>query len=840
MKRFAIVLLILLNAASAFATERTPVPVDTWLMRAPVPVTLPAFHDENTGGFSLDDALGGPGLDLAGLRPVADRDGWRRADAGDDGLALDGEAPAEAWLATYVDASLWIKPELEITTAHPFKAWFDGESLSLTEKEGVHTADLKLEPGKHLLVLRTLYSPEVEDAWTIKAAIALEADVPTLAYRPTLDPTRAVDIRDVLDYPKISSIDLSPDGERVVVSLGSYGPDGTRDTRRELRSTKDGALLAVWRDDRGGLQWHPDGDAVSFTTSDDDKTTVWLHDLATNEITALARGLEEFQGYAWNPDGKSFVYGFSVEAKKDDRGVKRLNAIEDRWPWWRGRSYLVELTVADGRSRRLTAGDESVSGWSFSPDGSHMLFSRGYPTPTVRPYSRSEWFEMDLATLAVERILTEEEQWLDSVDYGPGDNTLILTGSPSAFGGLGRDLPDGVVPNDYGGQLYTYDRKAEKATPLSLDFDPTVQNVVWHEPSKRIVAQVLDTQYVRLATCSLDGAWDVYATGVDVVAGWEIADDAKTVVAYGSSAAAPLKLFTFALKGREPRLLLDPAAERYEHVTFGDVKPFVATLPDGMELDGRVYYPRNYQPGLKYPVIVYYYGGTSPITRDFGGRYPKNIWAGNDYFIYVPNPSGALGYGQEYAARHVNDWGKLTAPEVIEGTKAFLAAHPDANPDAVGCIGASYGGFLTMYLTTQTDMFTAAVSHAGISSISSYWAEGYWGYGYGARALANSFPWNEPELYVDQSALFHADAIHTPMLLLHGFDDTNVPKGESDGLYIALKMLGRDVEYVQIAGQDHHILDHKKRMLWNDTILAYFDWKLKGRESWWKELYPDD
>jgi dipeptidyl aminopeptidase/acylaminoacyl peptidase len=331
----------------------------------------------------------------------------------------------------------------------------------------------------------------------------------------------------------------------------------------------------------------------------------------------------------------------------------------------------------------------------------------------------------------------------------------------------------------------------------------------------------------------------LHETGVDVVRGWEIADGAKTIIARGTSISTPQRLYTFDTKGRKPHLLLDPAAERFEHVTFGDTKPFVATMDDGGELDGRMYYPRDYKPGTKYPVIVYYYGGTSPITRDFGGRYPKNIWAGHDYFIYVPNPSGALGYGQEYAARHVNDWGRLTAPEVIAGTKEFLAAHPDADSEKVGCIGASYGGFLTMYLVSQTDIFTAAVSHAGISSISSYWAEGYWGYGYGARALAHSFPWNDRELYVEQSPLFHADKIHTPLLLLHGFDDTNVPKGESDGLYIALKMLDRDVEYVQIEGQDHHILDHDKRIRWNDTILAYFDWKLKGDNGWWEHLYPE-
>ena len=257
-----------------------------------------------------------------------------------------------------------------------------------------------------------------------------------------------------------------------------------------------------------------------------------------------------------------------------------------------------------------------------------------------------------------------------------------------------------------------------------------------------------------------------------------------------------------------------------------------------MELDGFVYYPPDFDPGKKYPVIVYYYGGTSPVTRDFGGRYPKNIWAGQDYIVYVPNPSGATGYGQEFAARHVNDWGILTAGEVIEGTKAFLAAHPFADPERVGCIGASYGGFLTEYIITQTDIFAAAVSHAGISDISSYWGEGLWGYAYGARALANAFPWQDRELYVEQSPLFHADKITTPLLLVHGDSDTNVPMGESDQLFTALKMLGSEVEYVQIQGQDHHILDHEQRIVWNDTILAFFAKYLKDRPDWWDEMYP--
>ncbi|MCB0315101.1 MAG: prolyl oligopeptidase family serine peptidase, partial [Calditrichaeota bacterium] len=128
--------------------------------------------------------------------------------------------------------------------------------------------------------------------------------------------------------------------------------------------------------------------------------------------------------------------------------------------------------------------------------------------------------------------------------------------------------------------------------------------------------------------------------------------------------------------------------------------------------------------------------------------------------------------------------------------------------------------------------------HAGISALSSYWGEGFWGYLYSSVASANSFPWNRRDLYVDHSPLFNADKVTTPLLLLHGDSDTNVPRGESDQFYLALKLLGKTVEYVQVAGQDHHILDYKKRIIWQKTILAWFDRYLKGQPEWWGELYP--
>ena len=146
---------------------------------------------------------------------------------------------------------------------------------------------------------------------------------------------------------------------------------------------------------------------------------------------------------------------------------------------------------------------------------------------------------------------------------------------------------------------------------------------------------------------------------------------------------------------------------------------------------------------------------------------------------------------------------------------------------------------MTQYLQTQTDIFAAAVSHAGISDHTSYWGEGYWGYSYSEVSMAESYPWNRKDLYVDQSPLFNADKIHTPLLFLHGSADTNVPIGESIQMFTALKLLGRPTAFVVVDGENHGISNYQKRVKWQNTIFAWFAKYLKNDNGWWQALYPD-
>ena len=294
------------------------------------------------------------------------------------------------------------------------------------------------------------------------------------------------------------------------------------------------------------------------------------------------------------------------------------------------------------------------------------------------------------------------------------------------------------------------------------------------------------------------------------------------------------------LTKKKSTLISAPLSEKFKGIDLGEMKEWNFTSSDGTTIEGRYYLPPNFDPSKKYPMIVYYYSGTTPTARALDHPYSMPVYAAMGYVVYTLQPSGTIGFGQEFSSRHVNAWGKRTADDIIEGTKKFVADHNFIDGSKVGCVGASYGGFMTMYLQTRTDIFAAAVSHAGISALSSYWGEGFWGYSYSAGASAFSYPWNNKDLYVEQSPLFHADKINTPLLLLHGMDDTNVPIGESIQMYTALQILGKPVEFIQVKGENHGIADYKRRLEWNHSIYAWFAKWLKEDSSWWDSLYNKD
>ncbi|MEM1008089.1 MAG: prolyl oligopeptidase family serine peptidase, partial [Myxococcota bacterium] len=481
-------------------------------------------------------------------------------------------------------------------------------------------------------------------------------------------------------------------------------------------------------------------------------------------------------------------------------------------------------------------------GFEMHPSAYTVLFWRNQPDDRKRPFRKISLFELDLHTMKVSQVLKSLHGFRKAT-YVKAGTALLLQGAPTLFGTKGRDpkLPAKALSNGYEGEAYLYDRAKGTVTAITRTFDPSVEDVFWHAPTQRICLQALvrtrKAVYCTAATPTPQWQKINRTASVDIVSRAQTALKSKQMAWLGGGLQHPNRLYVHDLKRQRERMIYDPNAERQKQVRLGTVQDWSVKFSNDTTLDGRVYLPPGFSKQKRYPLLVYYYGGTYPVTRNFDGRYPFHLWAAHGYVIYVLQPSGAPGYGQTFASRHVNEWGTRVPNEIINATRSFLTAHSYVDPKRIGCLGASYGGYTTMKLLTQTNMFRAAISHAGISNIPSYWGGGYWGYLYSSTSAAKRYPWSHPKYFTQQSPLFSAHKITTPLLLLHGKKDTNVPFLESAQMFAALRLLGKPVELFEVKDTDHWVIDTKRLKLWSRNFLAWFDKQLKQQPQWWEALH---
>ncbi|MCU0458080.1 MAG: prolyl oligopeptidase family serine peptidase [Bacteroidales bacterium] len=831
MKKLTGLLLLMLTAAVTPAQNKTECP--DWRISGVDQLFLPFFAEQ--------PSVDGKKFDTATLlenvqADVADMEKWPVVYLPGDSLITSVNSGNQLLrMAGFISSDRWTKASVSISTNAIFELSLNGKKVKSQGKPSERPVkiDLTLGTGIHELSLKLI---STDKSLRFGAEISAASDSAVLAW--STDPGRTLTINDILEGVSISGARLSPSGKYVLIQTteilpGSGKPQSSfrvydMELNRNLFALRKNALRA---------DWMPQSDRFYYQVDREGTSDVIIYDMKTGTESVAASGLKSPGRIVWSPAENYFVYSRNEEAEKTG-DLKRVFDNEDRIPGTRNRSYLYIYYPATGLSQPLTAGSQSANLHAVSPDGRRVLFSVSHQDYSEVPFTKQTLYELEVNTMRLDTIW-KDKLYGGSCQYSPDGTQLLVSGGPETFGSLGVKVSKGRIPNSYDTQLYLFNLETGKAEPLTRDFDPAAGTAYWARDGK-IYLTATERDYVNLYR--LDPKRRNFTkidVPVEVVTSVDYAENSSIAVLRGTSISTSEKLYALDLATGKSSLLSDPGADRMADVLSGRTEEWNFKNSRGTTIYGRVYYPVNYGPSKKYPLIVNFYGGTTPTDRSFGGRYPKGVWAAEGYMVYVLQPSGSTGFGQDFSALHVNGWGREAIEDIIEGTKKFLAAFPSADAENVGCIGASYGGFTTMMLQTRTDIFRTAIAHAGISDISSYWGEGYWGYSYSSGATRGSYPWNRKDIYVDNSPLFNADKFSNSILLLHGTADTNVPVGESLQYYAALKILGKEVEMVLVSGENHHILDYKKRIEWHNTIMSWFDLKLKNQPQHWNEMYPD-
>ena len=688
---------------------------------------------------------------------------------------------------------------------------------------------LPLTTGQHQVIIIT---ESVED-WG-KVALDLTSDLEGAKISVSKEAPNTLSAKQLFDSKTVSNLSISPNAKLLIWQTRSYNDKNSNKALKEthIKSVKDNEIVFSLPANASNFTWSDDNTSLVYTSN----KVLYKLNLKTLTTSALSEDLSGISNVDFY-DNNTLIFTWVKRPEKSTSLTKYYQGLEDRWSYARNKTSVYLYDLNSGLMRQVSPAEFSVSLQDFDNERGTLLLSRSISDYAAPPHMLTELLEYNLKDNSQATI--GKYRTFNSAQYS--SDGLYITAGPEFGEKAGKTVADSQLSNNYDKQLYSVSYDGKNITALSKTFDPSIGQFCVLKNNDVILNVGEEDRRQLYVFDESKKRFNKVKTNLDVIERFSVSNGkSPTLVFAGTGAQLPQQVqLKTKLSNTKSKTLFNSKKAFYANTQLPSLEEFNFTNDQGTEIKGRVYLPSNLDKEKNYPALVYYYGGTSPVNRAFTGRYPFNLWAENGYVVYVLQPTGATGFGQDFSAKHVNAWGEYTANDIIKGTQAFLDKYSFVDKTKVGNLGASYGGFMTMLLATKTDMFSASISHAGISNITSYWGQGWWGYLYSGEASKNSFPWNNAKLYSEHSPVFNADKVKTPLLLIHGDADTNVPVGESHTMYTALKLLGQDVELVEYKGADHQIFSRDKRFHWWNTMLAYFDKHLKEQPQWWHDLYPN-
>jgi dipeptidyl aminopeptidase/acylaminoacyl peptidase len=646
---------------------------------------------------------------------------------------------------------------------------------------------------------------------------------------------------DILALKAVSDPRVSPDGTLVAYVVESLNPEkDAYQTDVWLVPTAGGEArpLAAAAVSDDSPRWSPDGRFVAFRSerarpgakgdeADEAKRQIWLIRPDGGEAVPLTSAPGSVSAFEWSHDGRTI--GFLAREPKSEARRKREKDKDDAWtpselhPW--GRLWVID--VATKAARQLTSGELHVSGFALAPDGSRAAFS-GQPTPLVPDSFRSDLYLVDLAGGAPVPLVARrgpdaspawspDGKWVAFVSQDGRDEEWYTNSCVSVVPAAG-----GVPRN------------------LTASFDEEVgASLAWTPDSAGIVFSALDRTAGHVYSVSLDGRVAPLTRGPEVNAGASLDRAGETLVYLRQDSVTPREVWALRLPragtaakpraAAEPRRLTDTNPQLRELLAFPK-QLFTWKGAGGWDMEGLLVLPPGHVRGSRVPLALTVHGGPAgthsnsftPAPRVWG--WPLFLQAG--YAVFFPNPRGSGGYGERFRAANVRDWGVGDFEDLMRGIDA-LVERGIADPERLTVNGWSYGGFMTSTVVTKTDRFKSAIVGAAVTNLASF--TGTADIPEFARSYFRSWPWEDPDLYVKHSALFHAGNVRTPSLVVHGDRDERVPVSQGWEFYNALRLRGVPTELLILPRQPHGIREPRLLRACHEWFLRWTEKYTRGR-----------
>jgi dipeptidyl aminopeptidase/acylaminoacyl peptidase len=639
---------------------------------------------------------------------------------------------------------------------------------------------------------------------------------------------RLLDVSTFMEMETVGSPSISPDGRQILFARG--GVDKTNDRSRSNLWIVDVDGKRVrelthgnWRD--FSPVWSPDGKRIAYLSDRDQTTQIHVLWVETKEVAQLTRLERAPQNLTWSPDGRSLAFTCFVPDDTPILGVKlpprpagakwaapavlvdRLSwAADGRGPLPRGNTHIFTIdAVLGGTPKQITSGDYSHSAPEWSADGRTIYFSAIRKPEPEYEFGDSEIYAVDLATLDI-KALTDRK--------GPDGNPRVSPdGKWIAYTGY-----DDKNYTSHLSSLYLMDASGGRKRLLAGDLDNSPSVVGWSADGSGVYFVLQSRGESNLHLAPLQGPVRKITQGTHVLSGLSLARNGQAA-AVVSSFQRPGYLVTFAVSKPDAwKELVDVNADVLEGVRLGQAEELWFKAPDGLDIQGWLIRPAGFEPGQKYPMLLWIHGGPwSMYSVAFNWEWQN--FAANGYAVLYLNPRGSTGYGQDFVNGIQYSYPGKDYDDLMAGVDAALA-RGFIDPENLFVCGGSGGGVLTAWIVGHTDRFRAAVSMRPVINWHSF---------VGTTDGPNWYrqfrkkPWEDPLEYAVRSPLHHVSNVTTPTMVMTGEADLRTPMSQSEEYYRALKMLKKDTLLVRMPEEYHGWRRPSHRLLQQLYLQAWFE-----------------
>lgn len=627
----------------------------------------------------------------------------------------------------------------------------------------------------------------------------------------------------IMEVKSLSSTALSPDGKNLAFVVREPVMEGEQSeylSQIWLAATDGSDAIQFTRGEKSSTNpvFSPDGKYLAFLSSRSGKNQVWRIRIKGGEAEKLTDADNGVSSFQWSPDGKSIAWLMKdpdtpeeAKAKKEKRYVIEM---DKNYKYSHLYTSPVEKDEAGERpEKRLTRGNFNVMSFDWSPDGKSIVF--GHQT---NPDINTSRVSGDISLVPADSGALKPIATTAGIESNP---KFSPDGKWIAFESTGT-RPEPIGLSD----IYVVAAEGGTARALPQSPDRSANLLGWDSAGSAVfVSETYRTSGVAIkipATEEPDAKVEIISpqTGTSSSIAMDPANNRMAYV-YQSLDAAP-EVFVAKTDGTEARKVSGINAS-LELPKFGKSEVITWKSKDGLEVEGIVTYPKDYEPGKKYPVVLQIHGGPAGVfTESFTGNpgiYHTQYFAERGFVVIRPNPRGSSGYGKEFRYANFQDWGYGDYEDVMAGVDKVIEMGI-GDEDKMAVMGWSYGGYLTSFLVTRTNRFKVASMGAGLPNLISMttttdipdYLVGHMGVEF----------WDDYERYERHSAMYRIKNVSTPTQVIHGENDLRVPFTQGQEFYVALKRRGIPSEMLVLPRTPHGPREPKLLLEVSPRIINWF------------------